>query len=388
MEATGAGADGAGTAAARELLERFLSNRGDRTLQAYRIDIEDFGRFMGMPAPDAVARLITGGSSAARYAAMEYAIDLRQRDRAPATVSRRLATLRALVAAAREAGLTEWLLVTPREDEISAEIQERAGQASYMLPRHPSEVHRLDLQHYALRAAMGGTHLAPLDGADRILDVGCGTGQWGFELCRQFPNAMVVGFDLVPGKPGGPPSHRCVRGSVLQGLPFKDDQFDFVHQRLLVTGIPITSWPSAAADLARVTRPGGWVELVEPRMTFERAAPATERLLGIATSVAAALGLDTTSVVFGALEAYLRDAGLEQVTRRQLEVPIGHWGGDVGALMATDVRAAMTRVCEVLQARSRLTADEARQLIESAQQEWERERTSWTFAVAFARKPR
>lgn len=388
MEATEAGAGSSGTAAARELLERFLANRGDRTLQAYRIDIEDFGRFLGLTAADAVDRLLTGGPSAGRYLTLEYAIDLRQRDRAPATVSRRLATLRALVAAGQEAGLTDWLLATPRDEEITAAIQERAGQASYMLPRHPSEVDRLDLQHYALRAAMGATHLAPLDGANRVLDVGCGTGQWGFELCRQLPQALVVGFDLVAGKPGGPPRHRCVRGNLLQGLPFRDDQFDFVHQRLLVTGIPIASWPSAVADLARVTRPGGWVELVEPRMTFDRTGPATERLVGIAMSVAATLDLDTTSVVFGALEAYLEDAGLEQVTRRQLEVPIGHWGGDVGALMATDIRAGLTRVCEVLQARSRLSADEARQLIEGAQQEWEQQRTSWTFAVAFARKPR
>ena len=381
-------ASGGRVAGARDLLARFLSNRGARTLQAYRSDIEDFGRFMEQPAVDAVARLLAGGPSAGRHLALEYAIDQRQRGLAPATISRRLATLRALVAAAEEGGLTDWPLATPGQREIAAAIQERAGQASYVVPRHPSEIDRLDLQHYALRAAMQSTHLAPLDLAGRILDVGCGSGQWGFDLCRQFPEALVVGLDLVPGRPGGPPRHRWVRSNLLKGLPFRDEQFDFVHQRLLVTGIPLPSWPAEIGELVRVTRPGGWVELVEPKMVFERAAPATRRMLDIVRGAAAPLGLDTTGVVFAALDAYLRDAGLERVTRRHLELPIGRWGGDVGALMATDVRAATTRVFELLQARSVLSVEEARALMERAQQEWEEHRTSWTFAVAFARKPR
>jgi threonine dehydrogenase-like Zn-dependent dehydrogenase len=31
-----------------------------------------------------------------------------------------------------------------------------------------------------------------------VLDVGCGTGQWGFEMCYEFPGARVVGVDLFP----------------------------------------------------------------------------------------------------------------------------------------------------------------------------------------------
>jgi SAM-dependent methyltransferase len=258
---------------------------------------------------------------------------------------------------------------------------------SYVLPRHPSEVDRLDLQHYALCAALRATHCAPVEKPARILDVGSGTGQWGFDVSRRFPEALVVGFDLVAGKPGGPARHRGVRGNLLEGLPFAGGTFDFVHQRLLVTGIPLSAWPAAVSELARVTRPGGWVELVEPRMTFERAAPATEQLLALTMGHARSLGLDTTSVVFGALDGHLRDAGLVDVVREQLEVPIGRWGGDVGSLMATDVRAGLTRVCEVLQARSLLPVEEGRGLIERAQEEWERNETYWTFAIAYGRRP-
>jgi SAM-dependent methyltransferase len=381
------GQDSAGVERAQGLLDRFLANRGDRTLQAYRIDIEDFGRFLGASPPGAVARLLANGPGAGRHLALEYAIDLRHRGRAQATVSRRLATLRALAGIAQDLDLVDWSLEVPREEEVSVAIQERAGQASYMLPRHPSEVDRLDLQHYGLQAALRANYLAPVESAERVLDVGSGTGQWGFDVCQRFPRATVVGIDLVVSKPGAPPGYRSVRSNVLDGIPFRDDQFDFVHQRLMATGVPLASWPSLVADLARVTRSGGWVELVEPMMAFERVGPATVRLVELAMAIAGPLGLDTTSVVFGALDGYLRDAGLESVTRCQLTVPIGHWEGDVGSLMATDARAAFTRLCEVLQARSALPVAEGRDLIERAQEEWEQHRTCWTFAIAFGRKP-
>lgn len=383
METTGPTA----ATAPGDLLQGFLANRSERTQQAYRIDIEDFGRFIGAPSAAAVARLLGGGPGGARHLALEFAIDLRRRERAPATVSRRLATLRALLAAAHDAGLIDWLLPRLSEDEVSAEILERARSASYVLPRHPSEVDRLDVQHYALRAAMGATHQAPVEDARRVLDVGCGTGQWGFELCAEFPEALVVGLDLVAGKAGGPPGHRFVRADLLQGLPFRDANFDLVHQRLLVTGIPFVDWPRVVADLVRVTRPGGWVELVEPRSRPDGTAPATERIMDLTREMAVALELDTGGLVFSELDGYLRDAGLEQVARRPLVLPIGHWGGDVGALMATDLRAGSTRLCEVLQARSLISDQDGRELIAAAQAEWETHRTTWTFAVAYGRRP-
>ena len=111
----------------------------------------------------------------------------------------------------------------------------------YFMPRHPSEVDRLNLQHYALREALGGNYLAPVSSAAFVLDVGSGTGQWGFEVCGQFPEAMVVGLDLAAGKPGPPPRYRLVRSDLLAGLPFNDGRFDFVHQRLLFLAVPQSS---------------------------------------------------------------------------------------------------------------------------------------------------
>ncbi len=246
----------------------------------------------------------------------------------------------------------------------------------------------MDLQHFALRETLGANFLAPVESPVRVLDVGTGTGQWGFEMAHRFPTALVVGFDLVRGKPNPPPGYRHVRGNLLQGLPFRDDVFDFVHQRFLMAGIPVAAWPGAVGELVRVTRPGGWVELVENPPAPRPLGPAAGRLFGLVHRlVAVPLGLDTTGEVFDSLDEYLRRAGLERVARQEIELPLGEWGGRVGSFMATDVRAACTRLCEALGARSPEAAEEAEGLLHRSMDEIERDRTVWPIAIVHGRKP-
>jgi hypothetical protein len=53
-----------------------------------------------------------------------------------------------------------------------------------------------------------------------------------------FPETLVVGLDLVPGKPGPPPRYEQVSANLLQGLSLVDGAFHFVHQQLLFLAIP------------------------------------------------------------------------------------------------------------------------------------------------------
>jgi SAM-dependent methyltransferase len=257
----------------------------------------------------------------------------------------------------------------------------------YLLSRHPAEIDRLDIQHYAFRAVLGANYLAPIGKPRRVLDAGCGSGQWGFEACEEFPEALVVGVDLVEGKPEKPPGYVYVKGNLLEGLPFGNDRFDFVHQRYLWGGIPLKSWPNVVKELVRVTRPGGWVELIEGPCSAERMGPATERMYGLIRELAATRGLDGRGVVVDSLDRYLWQAGLESVERRDDALPIGPWAGEVGSLMLTDFRAWFTRASEALQARSMLSTDEARGLIRAAQEEAETGHMAWPAAIAMGRKP-
>jgi SAM-dependent methyltransferase len=370
------------------LVARFLDGRVERTVQAYSTDIDDFGRFAGRDARSGLARLLAGGHESAHRLVLDFTIDLRRRRLAPATIERRLSTLRALARLAYETGLIEWALEMPDEAEVSAAIEDRVTSGvPYLFPRHPTEADRLDVQHYALREILGANHLAPVDRPPRALDVGSGTGQWSFELCERFPDALVVGLDLVASKPRQPPGYRWVRANLLKGLPFRADSFDFVFQRLLVVGVPLAAWPAAVAELVRVARPGGWVELVEPMLRARRAGPAMARFTELALGLAAARGLDSHRTVFDSLDGLLRDAGLTAVVRREVPVPVGRWGGRVGSFMATDTRAAQARMSAVLQDRSLATAEECRALVQETTVECERLRMEAVFAFVFGRKP-
>jgi ubiquinone/menaquinone biosynthesis C-methylase UbiE len=259
---------------------------------------------------------------------------------------------------------------------------------TYLFPRHPSEIDRLDVQHYAVRETIGVNYLAPVAHPSSVLDVGCGTGQWCFELCHEFANAMVVGLDLVPSKPAAPANYRFVKGNVLQGLPFADSSFEFVHQRFMVaSAVPVKSWGGLLRDLVRITRPGGWMELVEGIAELHSSGPATQRLLELTQQLQRSLGLDTTGVVVHSMHEYLEWAGMTLAERRDVQVPFGEWGGDVGSLMASDFRAGLTRLTTVFEARFGIPPDEYRELLATSGTEFEEYRSTGTVVFAFAHKP-
>ena len=262
------------------------------------------------------------------------------------------------------------------------------GRGTYVLPRHPSEADRLDIQHFAFRAVVKGNYLAPMVRPARILDVGCGTGRWAYEVCAEFPDAAVVGLDLVHihGNLQPPGNYRFVRGNVLEGLPFAGRRFDMVHQRLLVSGVPLRSWPTVVAELIRVTRPGGWVELVESMPNLDPEGPATRRLWDLLRQLGRTVGHDTLGQVASSLGRYLSMLGIEEVQVRTFTLPIGDWGGQVGTWMACGYRSLFTRLIDRLQVLG-LPESECRALIEAMLEEFERFQATISFKIAWGRRP-
>jgi ubiquinone/menaquinone biosynthesis C-methylase UbiE len=217
----------------------------------------------------------------------------------------------------------------------------------YALPADLEEQNRLDFQHYLLRATFQGNYAAPLDRPSSILDVGCGTGLWAREMAQRFPQAQVVGLDVTAprvdelastqtqqvGLDLRPANYQFVAGNVLEGLPFPDASFDFVHMRLLVLALPHDRWPFVISELARVTRPGGWVESVEAT-TLERGGPAMDLLMSWIVAMLARRGIHfPDGAVVG---ERLRAAGLANVAERHVQLPFGAYGGRVGRLLSSD----------------------------------------------------
>lgn len=53
---------------------------------------------------------------------------------------------------------------------------------------------------------------------------------------------------------------------IVEGLPFPDGHFDFVHQRNLTLSLRSDQWSTALKELRRVCKPAGWIQLGEVGM--------------------------------------------------------------------------------------------------------------------------
>lgn len=219
------------------------------------------------------------------------------------------------------------------------------SQVPYALPKDFGEIQRLDFQHFLLKYGLQGNYLSPIERPLSILDVGCGTGRWAMELAQQFPQANVIGVDVVPteqftagyGLVKPPNNYRFVSGNVMERLPFADNTFDFVHQRLLIAALPRDRWPFVVRELARVTKPGGWVELAECGGPQDSPDSPYPQLWNTWIAFLRARGIDFT--IGPTIGAMLQQAGLRGAQQQEIFFPMGQWGGRVGVMSGEDCLA-------------------------------------------------
>src|SRR5208283_2163876 len=98
---------------AERLVKIFLSNKSERTIAAYKKDLPDFARFLGIQDGNldhAARRFVSTGRGGANALAAEYREYLESRRLSPATINRRLSALRSMVEQAGTLGLIGWEL--------------------------------------------------------------------------------------------------------------------------------------------------------------------------------------------------------------------------------------------------------------------------------------
>lgn len=254
----------------------------------------------------------------------------------------------------------------------------------YVLPKDLEDGNRLDFQHYFFRQAMRGYYLAPLEpeNVSSILDVGCGTGRWPIEMAQLLPHTQVMGLDLEPLQQQGAehvPNYHFTRGNILQGLPFPHGMFDFVHQRLLVMGIPLAQWTTVIRELLRVTAPGGWVELVEGGNTLYPAGPYTQHWFDWGMQLSKPHGIDPSKISF--LGQYAQEAGMRNCQTIPFDLPVGNWGGRIGLLLQRDFQAIYESLRPRYQAQLGISEGIIKETLPGMLAEWEHMHTRFRFYV-------
>lgn len=111
----------------------------------------------------------------------------------------------------------------------------------------------------------------PLGRTDRVLDLGCGSGDLTATIAEMVPDGHVVGIDaqpsmLVEARRWARPNQFFIE-SPLQQLgvnlpsPEHDGAYDLVLSRSVLHWVPTADWPEVFASIRRLVRPGGWVRI-------------------------------------------------------------------------------------------------------------------------------
>jgi ubiquinone/menaquinone biosynthesis C-methylase UbiE len=265
----------------------------------------------------------------------------------------------------------------------------------YVLPKDKAEGDRLELQHHMIKLAIRSNYLAPIRQPRAILDVACGTGIWCREMADQFKQARVVGFDIdrtplerameiLGPNAMFPTNFTFLTADALKPFPFEDGEFDFTHARLITLFTPITRWPEVVAEIARVTRRGGYVELVEFRLG-QTASPAGQRLWGLIKQIVERNGMHAGAAPF--LTEYLRRAGIQQIQERQVLVGSGRDAARQQRMAVTDFLAALGAMRPIAVRQGLVTDEEFTSIHEQAKAELPRVTFQIPFTFAFGRKP-
>jgi tRNA G46 methylase TrmB len=95
------------------------------------------------------------------------------------------------------APITDW---KPQHPVVQVVNEQRTylADAPYLLPKDAQEDQRLNFQHHVLYRTISNHYLAPISPTTTtILDVGTGTGIWPLDMAALFPQAHILGVDVV-----------------------------------------------------------------------------------------------------------------------------------------------------------------------------------------------
>ncbi len=297
-----------------------------------------------------------------------------------------------------------WLRRAPQEPEAAqAEAPRRwtwlsgrriLANTPYVMPKDKLEGDRLDLQHHLIKLALGANYRAPIRQPRAILDVACGTGIWCREMAQEFKRAEVVGFDIdrTPMEaalarlgPNGqfPPNFRFLEADALKPFPFEDEQFDFTHARLISPFVPIARWPHVVGEMVRVTKRGGYVELVD-MILASSPSPALTILTDAANRLVVERGLYQGAAPY--LADYLRQAGLTRVQERRFVIGTGEQRARQQRLLASDILAVLTNARPIIIKAGLLSEDVYTAALEQAKLEIPEMGITWPITCAFSIK--
>ncbi|KAJ3121787.1 hypothetical protein HK100_012233 [Physocladia obscura] len=263
-------------------------------------------------------------------------------------------------------------------------------ESDYALPSDEIEQNRLETQHYLLRAMFNGDIVCSevkelvKKAGTKVLDVGCAKGFWLDSVRKEYPLSEYYGVDIAESlATEASPEHNVTIkfGNVLEGLPcdnfqHEDNTFDYTHQRLLVFGMPKEKYPEALKELIRVTKAGGWIELIEVDIMAYKAGPYSKQLSQAMLGAMQARGLDCYAATN--LEWHARDvrAHISNQQIKTVHLPFND-NTNLGRLSGPNSKNVFLALEDWMHKAMGVSREEFRELVENCFVEWAEYKTFW-----------
>jgi SAM-dependent methyltransferase len=209
------------------------------------------------------------------------------------------------------------------------------------------------------------------------------------ENASDYPFSEFYGFDIAPLFPSLilPPNCHFLLHDINNGpLPYPDDFFDFVFQRNMSMSISQERWVHLVNELVRVTKPGGYVELVEWDLEIKRRSAACEDWNDKLMFFLRSRGLVPRICLN--LESLLHGSGLIEVDKRHFSCPYGEWGHAIGKQSSTSWLEATMAAKPVLGTSLGIPSDDYDGTLNTIVADFDRYRTFTDIYTVFGRKPR
>lgn len=252
--------------------------------------------------------------------------------------------------------------------------------SKYQLPSDNEHVDRIQLRHLLFRYVWQGNFSSPvkekLKNGAKVLDVGCGSGSFILDVAPQYPNSKFYGIDTAlmfpsPNDSRIPSNASFSQVDIVKGLPFDDNTFDFVHLRFLVQYLTEEQWnDKVIKELLRVTKVGGWIEIMELDLIFYNEGPNTAKLQKSTIDYFDAQNIN--SIISPRLSQFLSSTSSFSTIRHEKRcTPLGYWGGRLGEFALIYFSMAFKNMKKVLPQFMGINGNEYDEIVERFNEECE-----------------